>query len=107
MAVGADGDSSASTEKIVQWKQAIAQVRLCARAEAYDCRRLCQGLRFIRVHMRRMHQAPLISDIEIFKQPTNRTPAIEGHRLVDLTLLLSDMQMHRQILRISNTDEFD
>ena len=95
VAVRADGQPAAVAEVIRQREQPVAEIGFRARADADDGAGLGEALRFVGVHVRRVHEAPLPVDADVLQQPANRAPLVGREALVDLALLLRDMQMDR------------
>jgi hypothetical protein len=60
----------------MQRKQAVAEIGFCAGTENGDSTRTCQRNNFLVVHVRCMHEAPVVAHIKILQQPAHRTPTV-------------------------------
>ena len=94
MAVGADGHPASGGEVIREREQTITEVRFRAGTHAYDGTGTGKTARFVGVHVRRVHEAPLFVDAHVFQQPAHRAPFVGREALVDFALLFRDMQVN-------------
>ena len=73
-----------------------------ARAEAGYGAGLRQRRCLVEVHVRRMHEAPVFTDVEVLQQPPYGAPAIARQALIHLALLLRYMDVQRNLFPRGN-----
>ena len=76
MAVGSNRDLTAGSQVVVQRKQPVAEIGLCAGTENGNSALARQCNDFFVIHVRRMHETPVITYIEILKQPAHRATTV-------------------------------
>ena len=95
VAVRADREPAAVPEVVRQREQPVAEIGFRARAHADDGAGSGQLPGFVGIHVRRVHEAPLIVDVGVLEQPPHRASLVGREALVDLALLLRNVQVNR------------
>ena len=83
----------------MQREQAVAEVRLGARAQHDHGTGRAECLDLLRVHVRGVHEAPVGADVAVLEQPSHGPPPVRGEALFDFAALLGDVQVHRRVAR--------
>src|SRR5438067_8941916 len=96
MAVAADAVASARTAVVEQWKDAVPEIRFCARAKARHRAAGREPGHLAREHVRRMHHAPAAVDRAVLEQPFHRPLAERERAFLDLARLLCRVDMDRR-----------
>lgn len=97
MTVRTDADAPARIEIIARGKHAVAEIRLGRETQARDRAARRETRAFVRVDMRRVHEAPALVDIEAFEQPFHRTMPGRRDARFHFGDLLRDVDMHRRM----------
>ena len=100
--IAADTETAVSRKVFAQGEDAVTEIGLGRLAQSRDGSACRKALRFRRIDVRRMHQAPAMIDRRMIQQPVDRPCTAPGNAVDHLLLLLGDMDVNWPATRIGD-----